>query len=125
MNARYRCVPTRMFLKLILSVLCLISLAVYGQGNQGELRLQVLDPSGGGVRTTVHLSSQANQYRADLDTDKQGKVEAGRLPFGIYRLEVDQAGFAAVSETVTIRSSIPIKRSISMKLATVEETISV
>jgi hypothetical protein len=114
-----------MFLKLIVSVVCLISVALYGQGNQGELRLQVLDPSGGGVRTTVHLSSQANQYRADLETDKQGKVDAGRLPYGIYRLEVDQAGFAAVSETITIRSSIPLKHSIALKLTTVEETISV
>src|SRR3569833_932181 len=112
MNARYRCVTMGIFLRLMVFGLCLISPAVYAQGNQGELRLQVLDPSGAGVRTAVHLTSQANQYRADLETDKQGNVDAERLPYGIYRLEVDQAGFAAVSETITIRSSIPFKHSI-------------
>ncbi|MBS1803733.1 MAG: TonB-dependent receptor [Acidobacteria bacterium] len=112
-------------LTLYLAVLCLVSGGVYGQANHGELRLHVTDPSGGGVRATVHLSSEANQYRADLETDKQGRVDAARLPYGIYRLDVDQAGFAAVSETISIRSSIPLKHSIALRLATVEETISV
>ena len=66
-------------LKLVLNLLSLVSVGVSGQGNHGELRLQVTDPSGEGVRTTVHLLSDANQYRADLETDKQGKVDAARL----------------------------------------------
>ena len=112
-------------LKLVLNLLSLVSVGVSGQGNHGELRLQVTDPSGEGVRTTVHLLSDANQYRADLETDKQGKVDAARLAYGIYRLEVDQAGFAPVRETIAIRSSIPLKHSIALKLATFETTISV
>jgi len=112
-------------LKLCGILLCVGSLGVFGQGNHGELRLQVTDPAGVGVRTTVHLLSEANQYRADLETDKQGKVDAARLPYGVYRLEVDQAGFAAVKETIAIRSSIPLRRSIALRLATVEETIEV
>ena len=112
-------------LRLSLFLVGLVSVGVYGQGNQGELRLEVVDPSGHGVRTRVHLRSDANQYRADFQTDKQGKVDAARLPYGIYQLEVDQAGFAAVKETVAIRSSIPLKHPIALRLATVEETISV
>ena len=112
-------------LKLMLLVLCLVSTGVSGQGNHGELRLQVTDPSGQGVKTTIHLVSEANQYRADVATDKQGNVDITHLPYGIYRLQVDQSGFAAVSQAVGIRSSIPLRRSISLKLATVEETISV
>ena len=111
---------------LTLSLLLMwFAVAVFGQGNQGELRLEVVDSSGHGVRTQVHLRSDANQYRADLQTDRQGKADAARLPYGIYQLEVDQTGFAAVTETVAIRSSIPLKHLISLKLATVEETVSV
>ena len=112
-------------LKVYIFLLCLVSVAVSGQGNHGELRLQVTDPSGRGVKTTIHLLSEANQYRADLETDKQGNVDVARLPYGIYQLQVDQAGFASIRETVAIRSSIPMRRSVSLKLATVEETISV
>ena len=83
-------------LKVYIFLLCLVSVAVSGQGNHGELRLQVTDPSGRGVKTTIHLLSEANQYRADLETDKQGNVDVARLPYGIYQLQVDQAGFASI-----------------------------
>jgi len=125
MMTRKTSVSKLKLLTLSLLLMGFASVAVFGQGNQGELRLEVVDPSGHGVRTQVHLRSDANQYRADLQTDRQGKADAARLPYGIYQLEVDQTGFAAVTETVAIRSSIPLKHLISLKLATVEETVSV
>lgn len=125
MNVRKLRVAPAKLLKACEFLLCLVSVGIYGQGNHGELRLEVTDPSGTGVRTTVHLLSEANQYRADLETDKQGKADAARLPYGVYRLDVNQAGFAPVTETVAIRSSIPVKHAIALKLATVETTVSV
>lgn len=77
------------------------------------------------MRATVHLLSQANQYSANLETDKQGNLDIARLPYGVYRLDVDQPGFAPVTETITVRSSIPVKHSISLNLAAVEQTIAV
>ena len=73
----------------------------------------------------VHLLSRANQYRADLRTDRQGNMDAARLPYGFYRLEIEQPGFAPFAETVVIRSSIPVKHSISLKLAAVQQTVAV
>jgi hypothetical protein len=95
------------------------------QSNSGELRLHVGDPSGRGVEARVHLLSQANQYSATLETDKQGNVNISRLPYGIYRLEVEQPGFASFQETFAIRSSIPVAQSIALKLASVEQTVAV
>ena len=97
----------------------------FSQSNSGELRLHVFDPSGRPVRATVHLLSQANQYSANLETDKQGNLDVARLPYGFYRLDVAQPGFAPVAETITIRSSIAVKHSISLDLAAVEQTIAV
>jgi hypothetical protein len=101
------------------------SLPALCQSNSGELLLHIADPSGRGIQATIHLLSQANQYSADLETSKQGNLDIARLPYGIYRLEVDQSGFATAAETVDIRSSIPVTRSISLKLASVQQTVAV
>ena len=95
------------------------------QSNSGELRLHVVDPSGRGMPATVHLLSQANQYSVSLATDKQGNLDVARLPYGIYRLEIEQEGFAPMAETIAVRSSIPIKHSIALQLAAVQQSVSV
>ena len=106
-------------------LLLLGSLPTFGQSNSGELRLRVADPSGRGMQATIHLVSEANQYGINLDTDKQGSLDIPRLPYGIYRLEVGQSGFASVAETVTIRSSIPVTHSVALSLASVKQSVEV
>ncbi|HKF48102.1 MAG TPA: TonB-dependent receptor [Terracidiphilus sp.] len=89
------------------------------------MRLRVADPSGRGLQATIHLLSQANQYVANLETDKQGNLDVARIPFGIYRLSIDQLGFAPVEETISVRSSIPVTHSIALKLAAIQQTVAV
>lgn len=107
----------------ILLLLCALSLQA--QSNSGEIRLKVTDPSGLGVKTAIHVSSEANQYRAILQTDNQGNLVLQRLPFGLYTLAIEQTGFAPVTETVALASSIPIRHAIQLKLATVTQAIAV
>jgi TonB-dependent receptor-like protein len=101
------------------------ALPLFCQSNSGELRLKVTDPSGLGVKTTVQITSEANQYRNSLATSDQGNLDVLRLPFGIYRLEIAQPGFAAVSVSVEIRSSLPTEYAIQLKLPTVNQTVTV
>ena len=68
---------------------------LFCQSNSGELRLKVTDPAGLGVKTTVQIVSEANQYRNTLATSDQGSLDVQRLPYGIYQLEIRQPGFAA------------------------------
>ena len=103
--------------------LCTFSL--YCQSNSGELRLRVTDPAGLGVKATVLIISEANQYRNSQATNDQGRLNVQRLPFGIYRLEITQPGFAAASESVEIRSSIPIEHLIQLKLPSVNQSVTV
>ena len=103
----------------------LSALPLFGQSNSGELRLKVTDPAGLGVKATVRIISEANQYRNALVTTDQGSLVVQRLPYGIYQLEIDQPGFATVSETVEIRSSIPREYRIRLKLPLVNQSISV
>jgi hypothetical protein len=60
-----------------------------GATNTGELRLKVTDPSGAGVKTTVQIVSEANQYRQALTSSDEGSLAVHRLPYGTYQVQED------------------------------------
>ncbi|HUI52225.1 MAG TPA: TonB-dependent receptor [Terriglobales bacterium] len=112
-------------MKRFVPLLLLCALPLLGQSNKGELRIKVTDPSGSGVKATVQIVSEGNQYRSTLTTDDAGNLTAQRLPYGIYQVLIVQAGFAEVSETVEIRSSLPTERTIQLKLTLVSQSVNV
>lgn len=101
------------------------ALPLFAQSNSGELRLTILDPSGHGVKTAVRIISEANQYRNTLSTNEQGKLDVQRLPFGLYQLSITQSGFSEVSQSVQVRSSVPLTHTIQLQIAAAKETITV
>ena len=101
------------------------ALPMLSQSFTGELRLTVTDPSGLGVKSTVELTSEANQYHYTFTTDDQGNLDARRLPYGIYQVKIEAPAFARVSEPVEIRSALPLDRTIRLKVATVSESANV
>ena len=96
-----------------------------GQSTTGELRLTVTDPAGLGLKSAVELVSQGNEYRHTFTTDDQGNLDAKRLPYGIYQIQIQLEGFAPVSESVEIRSALPLDRTVRLKLASVSESVKV
>src|SRR5579863_9489717 len=112
-------------LKLRHFVPLLLALPLLAQSNAGELRLKVTDPSGLGVKVDVVLVSEMNDYRNALGTDDSGSLVAKHLPFGMYRLEIQQPGFIAVSAPLEIRSAIPTQYSVQLTLASVTTSIDV
>jgi hypothetical protein len=98
---------------------------LFCQSNSGELRLRVTDPDGLGLKTMVQIVSKGNQYRNTLATTDLGNLDVQRLPYGIYQIEIKQSGFAGVSESVEIHSSIPTKYAIQLKLPSVNESVTV
>jgi len=106
-------------------LLLIVTIPSFGQSNYGELHLKVTDPSGLGVKTLVQIVSKANQYRTAQTTNDQGSLRLPRLPYGIYRVDINHPGFAPVSEAVEIRSSIPTDFAIQLKLPAVNQSIDV
>ena len=113
------------FLKRLAGLFFFCALPLLGQSNSGELRVKVTDPSGLGVRAILHLTSDANQYRSILTTNDQGTLNVQRLPYGVYQLEVEQAGFASESETIEIHSSLPKEYKVQLKLSSVNQSVTV
>lgn len=112
-------------IKRLAALFLLCALPGFCQTNTGELRLTVTDPSGARVKSMVLIISEANQYRASLSTNDQGELDVLRLPFGIYQIQVNEKGFAAISKTIQIRSSIPVTYTTQLTLSSVKESVTV
>jgi TonB-dependent Receptor Plug Domain len=106
-------------------VLISCSSILFGQSNSGELRLKVVDPSGGGVKTSIRIVSQANEFAQTLVTSDQGIVDIQRLPYGRYQVEIRQPSFAPAAEPIEIHSSVPTELTVHLKLPSVNETLNV
>ncbi len=111
--------------KALIIALLLWALPLFGQSTTGELRLTVTDPAGLAVKSTVELVSQETEYSQTFTTNSQGKLDAKRLPYGIYQVHIVAQGFAEVSEPVEIRSALPLDRAIHLKVASVSESVKV
>src|ERR1700744_5985036 len=111
--------------KALIIAMVLWTFPMLAQSDIGELRLTVTDPSGSGVKSTVKLVSEASQYRYTFTTGNQGNLDAKHLPYGIYQIQIEAPAFAQVSESVEIRSALPLDRTIRLKIAPVSESLKV
>ena len=112
-------------MKRLAAIFFLGATALFAQSNSGELRIKVDDPSGLPVKTAIHIVSEANQYRTTLATTEQGELNVQRLPFGIYRVEIDQPGFAPWAQPVEIRSTLPNELKIHLQLPAMTQSVTV
>src|SRR6202161_4651567 len=111
--------------KALITAAILWALPLLAQSDTGALRLTVTDPAGLGLKCSVELVSQGNEYRQTFTTDDQGNLDAKRLPYGIYQVQIQAQGFALDSESIEIRSALPLDRTIRLKVASVSESANV
>jgi outer membrane cobalamin receptor len=112
----------RRFLRSVFAVLLAVA-PVRSQTNTGELRLKVTDPSGLGVQCSVKLISEVNQFSNTYSTNTKGNLKAKPLPFGLYQIHVERQGLAPFSDSLEIRSAIPVE--FPVKLVLTSTTISI
>ena len=96
-------------MKRYLAVFLLCAIPAFCQTDVGELRLKVTDPAGLGVKSSVELASEVNQFSKNCSTDSEGNLNAKLLPFGVYQIHVERNGFAPLADSLEIRSVIPVE----------------
>ncbi len=96
-----------------------------GQVNYGEVRLKVMAPSNSAVKTTVELVSTGNGYDKSFTTDDSGAIAIKQVPYGVYRVQVQQAGFAPFSKTLEVGSALPLDETIRLSVASVVTNVNV
>jgi hypothetical protein len=115
-----------MFSRTLVFSCCLILVAeLCGQTNTGELRLTVENGRHSPEEAAVQLVSEANQYHRDFKTDATGRLDVKRLPFGVYRILLQQPGFAPSSTLVEVRSAAPKALTMVLSVAPVATSLTV
>src|ERR1700761_7239520 len=92
-----------LFLLSLLFFLALITKTAAHAQNEGEIRLQVNDPSGAALQASGHL--RGANLDSSFQTDAQGSFDFKGLALGSYRLEISRPGFANRVVTVNVTSS--------------------
>jgi len=116
----------RLLLKIVCAS-CLLSFAwpCLGQVNTGELRLKVTGPMNAALIASIEIVGQGSEYRISISSNQQGDADIRRVPFGLYLLSAQSRGFKTVSQTVEVRSAIPIEYAIKLEMATVNSVVKV
>jgi hypothetical protein len=112
-------------MKKLLAIFALYASCALAQVNSGELRLRVLDPSGAGLKTIVSLTNAGSGYSNTFTTDAAGASHVQRLAYGIYMVSVEPQGFAPVSQSVEVRSAIPVDVTVQLRVAPVTANVTV
>jgi hypothetical protein len=106
-------------------VVVLIAAAQFGQSSTGELRVSVRDSSGLPVQCRVSLVSEANDVSQQLDTSADGLSVVKRLPFGRYRIAIQQPGLASYEVFVEINSAVPKEYHVTLTPAPLQAQVTV
>ena len=106
-------------------VIVACTLPAAAQSREGEIRVRVADPAGYAVAASLTLDSVTASVHLQLQTDALGHASFPRLPFGDYQVVVKAAGFAAATQAVSIRSSVPVALQIALQPASAQQTVSV
>jgi outer membrane receptor protein involved in Fe transport len=97
----------------------------YAQHPSGEIRVEVVDPSGAGMQASGTLQSLGTGVVRPFETDARGSYTFAPVPLGRYRLYLSREGFAEQSLLVDVESSTPVSRKITMAIGAASATVDV
>ncbi|HEY2118305.1 MAG TPA: TonB-dependent receptor [Candidatus Acidoferrum sp.] len=96
------------------------------QGNSGSIEGIVRDPSGGAVvNATVEINYPVSGYTRTTTTAADGSFRFTNVPFNGYHMTVTAAGFAAFAQDVEVRSTVPTRADVALKIGTNATTVTV
>ena len=104
---------------LIAVLVCISSSSGFAQslGNAGTIYGIILDPSGARIPDAdVSLANEITGYQRHVLADANGEFRFTNVPFNEYHLEVRVPRFDVSHEHVSVRSAVPLRISVGMKL---------
>src|SRR5260370_17702248 len=95
-------------------------------GNSGSIDGVVKDPSGAVIAgAKVEISFPVTGYQRQTTTGSDGSFRFTNVPFNPYHLTVTADKFAAYSQDVNVRSTVPASVQISLKIGTAATNVTV
>jgi hypothetical protein len=94
--------------------------------SSGTIEGVVKDPSGAAVASAkVEISYSVSGFYREAVTGTDGSFKITNTPFNTYHTVVTAAGFAPYTQDVDVRSAVPTKIEISLKLSTEVTSVTV
>ena len=107
-------------------LICAALAAPAQSGNAGAVRGTVTDPSGAVIAgVTVNLTNASSGLSRTAVTDTTGQFVFSNIPFNPYRITVSAPGFAPLSQSAEIRSSVGINLKLVLQIAAAASTVTV
>jgi len=94
--------------------------------NTGAVSGVVLDPNGAVVpNATVTISNPITGYKRTANTDLDGSFRFADVPPNNYQLMAAATGFSSNTQTLTVRTSVPISLKISLDVISATATVNI
>jgi hypothetical protein len=95
-------------------------------GNTGAVRGTITDPTGAVVAgATVTLNNASTGLSRSATSDALGQFVFANIPFNSYRLGVSAPSFAALRQSVEIRSAVGVSLKLALQIAAADSTVMV
>jgi len=95
-------------------------------GNSGSIEGMVKDPSGAAVtNATVEIDNVVSGFSRAAVTSADGAFRFTNIPFNPYHLTVSASGFTTYTQDVEVRSSVPFKVEVDLKVGTAVTSVTV
>jgi hypothetical protein len=118
----------RFFIVLMAGLLCGLSASGLAQslGNAGTVIGVVSDPNGAVIEgATVVIQNRVTGYRRSTTTDTAGSFRFSGVPQNNYQLTVSANGFGAVSQSLSVRTSVPISLDVPLTVGDVSNEMTI
>src|SRR3954468_14180869 len=113
---------------ILLSIFLLLSASAFAQalGTAGSISGVVTDPNGAVVSgATVTLSNSLTGYSRTVTTTSDGSYRFNDIPPNNYSLKIAANVFREPSQSIVIRSTVPMTISVALALAGTTETVDI
>src|SRR5271154_6559506 len=97
---------------------------LWAQAN-GDIRLEVKDPSGAVTRASGTLRNLDTGAERTFETDAQGSFDFASLPYGQYQIRISKNGFVTQTVRVEVRSAAPVSQTVTLALGSQRTSLDV
>jgi hypothetical protein len=95
-------------------------------GNAATVTGVVTDPTGAVIaNATVTLSNAVSGFTRAASTDNTGSYTITNVPFNTYRLSVSASTMSSASESIDLRSFVPVTQNVTLQVAAASTTVEV
>lgn len=92
----------------------------------GTISGTIVDPNGAVVpNATISISNSITGYKRTATSDADGSFRFADVPPNNYQLTVAATGFSAATQTLTVRTAVPITLKIPLDVRSTTETVNV